>query len=197
LLVVLPKKLKDRLVAELNKRLDLDLDELLSSPKLRLKLSPAELDKSLLELYDTLSESPGGDILRVIGGGGSIGLQNYYMRRRAERERWQKLRDGIAPDIFPVFQDEEGAEDKDKSASQLVRRLLMKNIPKEIGDGNRIYFNSKSSSKEEENRNTPSMCYASRKTQTAGLSTWTGLRPSHSLHHMPARRGCTKFSILI
>jgi hypothetical protein len=75
----------------LDKRLDLDIDEILDTPKLRIKLSPAELDKQLLELYDTISESPGGDVLRILGGGGQIGLQNLYLKRHAERERWKTL----------------------------------------------------------------------------------------------------------
>ena len=103
---VLPKSIRDRLVTELDKRLEIDIDQFLDSPKLRLKLSPAELDKSLLELYDTVSESPGGDILRLIGGGGVVALQNLYMRRRSERERWRKIKEGatFSPlDIFPSY----------------------------------------------------------------------------------------------
>merc|ERR1712085_199584 len=46
---VLPKELQQRLITELDKRLDVDLDELLSSPKLRVNISPAKLDKRLLE----------------------------------------------------------------------------------------------------------------------------------------------------
>ena len=48
---VLPKDIQLRLLKELDKRLDLDVDELLESPKLKVKLSPAELDRQLLEFY--------------------------------------------------------------------------------------------------------------------------------------------------
>ena len=73
---VLPKPLQQRLTAELDKRLDVDLDELLSSPKLRVKLSPAKLDKLLLELYDSVVQGPSGDVFRVIGGGSNVGRQS-------------------------------------------------------------------------------------------------------------------------
>ena len=84
---VLPKELQQRLVKELNKRLDLDVDTLLGSPKLRLQLSPAELDKRLLEFYNTVSESSSGDVLRVIGGGNNVGRQNYYLKQQAQKSK--------------------------------------------------------------------------------------------------------------
>jgi len=195
---VLPPKMKERLAAELDKRLDLDLDELLTSPKLRLKLSPAELDKALLEFYDRASEGAGGDLLRVIGGGGEVGLQNLYMRRRAERERWRKLKDGIAPEIFPTFNYDDAADEKEGTASVLVRRLLRRNINK-IGSRNTIHVQAKKVySKGKENDNTPSMCYACGAARSGGLSTWSGLRSPQSLHRqIPTRSATNKFSLLI
>ena len=197
---VLPQKLKDRLVSELDKRLDLDLDEFLTSPKLRLKLSPAELDKALLEFYDRTSESPGGDLLRLIGGGGQVGLQNLYIRRQAERERWEKMKQGIPPELFPSFSDFDGADEKGGSASQLVRRSLQRNLSK-LGNQNILRSqtrNEESSSRK--NKTTPRMSCANFDATNFGLSTWSGLRPPQTLLHrkMPPRTASTnKFSILI
>lgn len=132
---VLPNPIRERLVAELDKRLDIDIDEILDSPKLRIKLSPAELDKQLLELYDTLSESPGGDVLRIMGGGGQIALQNLYLKRYAERERWRKLNNIDSPppilSLLPSFNVEDvRTEEFQRSASQWVRWSLRKNQQK-------------------------------------------------------------------
>lgn len=82
---VLPKELQQRLIAELDKRLDVDLDELLDSPKLRVKLSPAKLDKLLLDLYDGVTKGPSGDVFRVIGGGASVGRQHLYLKQQAAK----------------------------------------------------------------------------------------------------------------
>jgi hypothetical protein len=127
-LVVLPTQLRDRLVADLDKRLDLDIDELLESPKLRLQLSPAELDKSLLELYDTVSKSPGGDLLRLIAGGGQIGLQNLYMRRRTQKNVYQQ---GVFAEFFPSPLDDDSDRDDPtrRTPVQRIRWALRKNTP--------------------------------------------------------------------
>lgn len=82
---VLPKELQQRLIAELDKRLDVDLDELLDSPKLRVKLSPAKLDKLLLDLYDSVTKGPSGDVFRVIGGGSNVGRQHLYLKQQASK----------------------------------------------------------------------------------------------------------------
>jgi len=113
---------------ELNKRLDLDIEEFLESPKLRLKLSPAELDKSLLELYDNISGGPSGDILRLIGGGGAVGLQNMYMRQKAQKD----LMHGMRPDLFPRLPDEAMSEEKIRTPTQWVQWAMRKNIPKNV-----------------------------------------------------------------
>jgi hypothetical protein len=115
-------------VADLDKRLDLDIDELLESPKLRLQLSPAELDKSLLELYDTVSKSPGGDLLRLIAGGGQIGLQNLYMRRRTQKNVYQQ---GVFAEFFPSpLDDDSDREDPTRRTPvQRIRWALRKNAP--------------------------------------------------------------------
>ena len=124
---MLPQNVRDRLVRELDKRLDLDLDEILDSPKLRLKLSPAELDKSLLELYDNISDGPGGDLLRVIGGGGRVGMQNLYMRRRSLDERRRK---DTLPELFPSILEDALLESDDKTPTERVRWALQRNLPK-------------------------------------------------------------------
>ena len=187
--------MRDRLVSELDKRLDLDIDALLDSPKLRLKLSPAELDKSLLELYDTMSESPGGDILRLIGGGGMVAMQNLYIRRHAERERWRKLKEGSAfsaLDIFPSYVDDVDIDDEryDGTPTQLIRQSLRRNLPK-------ITPRVKSSKTKavETKSDTPSMCSlpTSFYSSSCLAQEWNGLRPAPK----PFRRGATKFSILI
>lgn len=82
---MLPKDLQQRLIAELDNRLDLDLDELLESPKLRVKLSPAKLDKLLLELYDSVTTGPSGDVFRVIGGGANVGRQHLYLKQQQSK----------------------------------------------------------------------------------------------------------------
>jgi hypothetical protein len=180
-------------VAELDKRLDLNIDEFLDSPKLRLKLSPAELDKSLLELYDNMSESPGGDILRLVGGGGFIAMQNLYMRRHAERDRWRKLREGVALDIFPTYVDDvDAVDDKDKSVTQMIRRSLKRNIPPLQRDApDRVSGFDTSLDK---SQNTPTMCYGHAQAQRSfGIVTWNGFLPSVKA----PRRSANKFSILI
>lgn len=164
-------------MAELDKRLDLDIDALLESPTLRVKLSPAELDKQLLELYDAISESPGGDILRVIGGGGPIGMQNLYMRRHAERKWWRRMKSGQAAlDIFPSYVDDDDIAQAGGSASQRVRWSLRRNIPTRMR-------------KKERQKNTPKMYCASPYEGSNRLRTWTGLRPPHHFG--------TKVSLLI
>lgn len=89
---VLPKELQRNMIKELDKRLNLDVDELLASPKMKIKLSPAELDKQLLELHDFIRGSPSGDVLRVIGGGANVGRQNLYLKNQALKVRKSKQR---------------------------------------------------------------------------------------------------------
>lgn len=115
---MLPENLKTRLTAELYKRLDVNLDEFFLSPKLRLKLSPAELDKALLELYDNISESPTGDVLRVIGGGGQIGLQNWYLQNESRKRKPNR----------PLNLEDRYELRGDEAASKWVRKALNRNI---------------------------------------------------------------------
>jgi len=126
-------------VAELGKRLDIDIEEVLSSPKLKFQLSPAELDSSLLELYEVVSDSPGGDLLRLIGGGGALALQNLYLRRQAERDH---MKYGWLPDVFPSLVDEVD-DDKESGPLKRIRAAMRKNLPH--NKGSRSPFSATSS----------------------------------------------------
>merc|ERR1712157_645748 len=53
------------------------------SQTLQIKLSPAELDKQLLELYISVTKGLSGDVLRVIGGGTDVGKQFLYLQQQA------------------------------------------------------------------------------------------------------------------
>ena len=125
---VLPQKLKDRVLKDLDKRLDLDIDELLSSPKLELKLSPAELDRQCLDLYQKVAQGSGGDLLRVIGGGQEVALQHQYMRQQARNQ----LKAAQALNITSPFFVDKSLDDtdaKDRTASQWVKWTMRKNLP--------------------------------------------------------------------
>lgn len=123
---VLPKELQKRMISELDKRLDLDIDEILESPKLRLQLSPAELDKQLLDLYTKVSDGPSGDVFRVIGGGANVGRQNLYMKQQARKQSGKGL------DLFtmPVFADLEDTDDRERTTTQWVKLALSRTLPK-------------------------------------------------------------------
>jgi len=126
---VLPKDLQQKLIAELDKRLDVDVDILLGSPKLKIQLSPAELDRQLLDLYNNLSESPSGDVLRVIGGGSTVGRQNYYLRQQAlktTRER-RKFR-GYADRSRFLSNLPQLTDGDETTASTWVQRALRRNL---------------------------------------------------------------------
>ena len=86
----------------MDKRLDLDLDEMLNSQTLEIKLSPAELDKQLLELYNSVVQGPRGDVFRVIGGGTDVGKQFLYLQQQAikrKKQEQQQLRHDKAIDV--------------------------------------------------------------------------------------------------
>jgi len=118
---VLPNRVKQSLVNELDKRLDLDLDIMLESPKLRLQLSPAELDKKLLELYINVSDGPSGDVLRVIGGGNDVALQDLYVKKKRSSSKNSPL--FLGPDT--------GENPKEgRTTSQWVNSVLKRNLPK-------------------------------------------------------------------
>lgn len=137
---MLPSGVKHRLVNELDKRLDLDIDQILDTPKLRLQLSPAELDKRLLELYkDIAGNGPRGDILRIIGGGNDVALQDLYLRKQALKERAKNpgRSTTYALSLGPTVLDDEATEKK--TASQWVNLALRRNLAKsssnDVGTG--------------------------------------------------------------
>jgi hypothetical protein len=123
---VLPTRVKQRLTSELGKRLDLDIDKILESPKLELQLSPAELDRRLLELYESVAGGPGGDLLRVISGGNDVAFQQMYIKRNEAKKR-SKNRIGRSV-VFGPF-DGDDREDNARTTSQWVQRALRRNLP--------------------------------------------------------------------
>jgi hypothetical protein len=134
---VLPKELQRRLTMELDKRLDVDIDTVLESPKLRIQLSPAELDKRLLAFYNDVSRSPSGDALRVISGGANVGMQNLYMKTQARKQRRRERKGrSFDPAFDPVFNlpsfwddGDEQTEETARTPTQWVTLALRRNLP--------------------------------------------------------------------
>jgi len=127
---VLPKMLQKSLIEDLDKRLDLDIEAILQSPKLRVQLSPAELDKRLLNFYNDVVGGPGGDVVRVISGGASVGRQHLYLKQKARKQRREE-RNGFAYDRFSQsqFNDEINVTDeKNRTLTQSIRRALDRNL---------------------------------------------------------------------
>lgn len=179
---VLPKDLQLRLIAELDKRLDVNLDELLDSPKLRVKLSPAKLDKLLLDLYDSVTKGPSGDVLRVIGGGANVGRQAQYIKQQ------QKMANMQDQGNSPIFDFSSFANNSVEAStpSGLVRRALKRNFPQK--QANRV------SSKDKNEREVPKMSLLIRESRLD--SSWS-VRTIHQgsfTRSLPPRH---KFSPLI
>lgn len=178
-LLVLPKKVKHRLVNELDKRLDLDIDAIFQSPKLRLQLSPAELDKRLLELYKNVADGPRGDVLRIIGGGNDVALQDLYVRRKKNR---QSL---LGPSIG------DNAEEKDRTTSQWVNSVLKRNLPKTGGGPLRRGDDNDKDNKSDELK----MCLTSRHSRTFAHVSSCQTAFTRKFH--PGRSRASSFSLLI
>lgn len=106
----------------------MDIDNILESPKLRLQLSPAELDKKLLEFYKDVTDGPRGDVLRVIGGGQEVAFQDLYIKRRASRSRRNQDVDNSSLSFGPLNDSVEVNDIKPKTASQWVQQALVKNL---------------------------------------------------------------------
>ena len=187
---------------ELEKRLDLDLDEILESPKLRLALSPAELDKQLLELYNRVTDGPGGDILRIVGGGQEVALQSLYLRRQAFKQRAKNPR----YDPLFAFTGLDGDDDDDdfdmdqKTVSDWVSRALRRNLqrrptsttPSQNGDAS--HNGKESSEKTESSSMKMSISFPGAKQNLAR----SGVRVSSaSSSFCPKRSPASSFSILI
>jgi len=198
---VLPKELQNRLITELDKRLDVDLDELLSSPKLRVKLSPAKLDKLLLELYDSVVEGPRGDVFRVIGGGSTVGRQVLYLeeqqksRLAAESQLTQPSED----DDVEILSDGAAAADEASSPTSLVKRALKRNLPpkgttnlRTLAAAADIDQHPKTTNKE---RETPKMSLLDKNTRSD--SSWSMRLVRHGSFTQTRRPPRTKYSPLI
>jgi hypothetical protein len=155
---VLPKELQRRLTLELDRRLDLDIEKILESPKLRLQLSPAELDKRLLDIYNEVSRSPSGDILRLIGGGTNVGLQNLYMQRQASKQRRLERLLRKAGKRQSLFEDETNPQDR--TPTQWVTWALRRNLPPARLRAPSLTTSSSSSHPDETKRKSPSMLLA-------------------------------------
>lgn len=113
------------MLSELDKRLDVDIDEILENPKLRIQLSPAELDKQLLDFYTKVAKGQSGDVFRVIGGGANVGRQNLYMKQQARKKSQKGL------DLFslPAFVDLDD-DAQPRTTTQWVKLALNRRKPK-------------------------------------------------------------------
>lgn len=183
-LLVLPARVKHRLSNELGKRLDLDIEKILESPKLELQLSPAELDKRLLELFESVAGGPGGDLLRVIAGGNDVAFQQMYIKRNEARKRKRnRIGRGV---VFGPF-DNDGREDTPQTptrTSQWVQRALRRNLPQKI---------IPVPEKENEEANLK-MCLSLPRQRTPSFA----VTPTAKSHFCPPRRSSTsKFTMLI
>lgn len=148
---VLPPDIQQSMLAELDKRLELDVDELLSSPKLKLQLSPAELDNQLLELYKAVVDNPTSDALRSALGGSKVGRQGYYLKQQALKAK-TKARVENAQNK-PQFLNDAGEGDATKWIKQTLRRNLQSN-------GNKSFLPDKkhmSKTKDSQKNDHPSM----------------------------------------
>ena len=185
--------MKQLLGNELEKRLDLDIDRILESPKLRLQLSPAELDKQLLDLYKKVADGPSGDILRIIGGGKEVALQDFYIKKQAARGRARNPRaaDKITFGPFEALGDE--SDSGRLTASQLVNSVLRRNLPKtEIIPRDETY----DSDEKDKSRMTMSLSVGSHQRS----QTWTRNAPRHisfTRHSVLGRNPSASFSLLI
>lgn len=184
---VLPKDVQLRLIAELDKRLDVNLDELLDSPKLRVKLSPAKLDKLLLDLYDSVTKGPSGDVLRVIGGGANVGRQAQYIKQQ------QKMANMQDQGNSPILDSSSFANNSVEAStpSGLVRRALKRNFPHKQANRWVPYSDSP---KDKNEREVPKMSLLIRESRLE--SSW-GVRMIHQGSFTPSLPPRNKYSPLI
>lgn len=186
--------MKERLISELEKRLDLDIDDILEAPKLRLQLSPGELDKQLLELYKNIANGPSGDVLRVIGGGQEVAFQDLYIKRRAKKDRKKQLLNQAGLSFGPFDPLDDDASKDSLTASQWVQQTLNKNLRSNFAPTNIPNSDKKSS--------------ASRK-EKSDMKMVTQLETSRTCSHAfsplasaptkfcPPRKSASTFSLLI
>lgn len=178
------------MASELGKRLDLDIDKILESPKLELQLSPAELDKRLLELYENVAGGPGGDLLRVISGGNDVAFQTLYIKRNAARQRRKDTTSPKSLSFGPFDVHDKEA----KTASQWVQRALKRNLPKKNVP---IPSDERTQSSQQQNEEKPKlkMCLGG---NTKSYNQFSSV-PSTTRHTFcpPRRSSASKFTLLI
>lgn len=190
---VLPNGLKQRLANELGKRLDLDIEKILDSPKLELQLSPAELDKRLLELYENVAGGPGGDLLRVIGGGNDVAFQTLYIKRNAAKERKKNATNPRSAAFGPFDVNNKDAGTPSQSFQRTLKRNLKKSISRPSPNND-----DQSKSAHQENEDKPKL--KMRLGLDAGrCSTQASSVPSIMRNHFcpPRRPSSSKFTLLI
>lgn len=161
---VLPPDLQNKVLADLDKRLDIDIDSILESPTLRLQLSPAELDKRLLNFYTKVTDGAGGDVIRMAGGGSVVGRQTLYMKQQAQKHRRQEAQ----PLDPPAWAQMDKPEADDTRVTQLVKRALRQNLPSRSGNfvpGAKSALNTQAKNQD---KTQMSICYSCRPTFTRG-----------------------------
>lgn len=124
---VLPEDLQKRMLSELDKRLEVDVDSLLASPKLKLQLSPAELDKQLLDLYNAFAENPSADMVRTVLGGANVGRQGHYLKEQARKQKNLVRLESGEKNALPQFLDDVGVGEY-RSATSWIKKTLRRNL---------------------------------------------------------------------
>lgn len=170
------------MVKELDKRLDLDIDKLLTSPTLEVKLSPAALDKQCIELYEYIAAGPSGDVLRIIGGGQEVAMQHRYMKRQALK---QLQADRARNVTTPFFFNMNNTAEKEGTASQQVRWTMRRNLPRNSTGALPTHFSlpqnsdskQKTTTQKEENNMRMSIIQPSQKSSylQSSSSSWGGV----------------------
>jgi digalactosyldiacylglycerol synthase len=194
----LPDDVQERMVSELEKRFEIDFEEFLGSPKVRLRLSPAELDRQLLDLHNSVSRSPSGGLLRMIGGGEFVGAQNYYLKQQALKQ--MQLNSFAAPletseivtskevSLSPSYLLESGDP---LSLTSSIRKVLQKNnlrqgmstkasasLQKKKDDHDASVVGSRTKQKDGLSSITPSLCCGRIDSWTPSSRPGVQLRPS-------------------
>jgi hypothetical protein len=157
----------------------------MSSPKLRVKLSPAKLDKLLLELYDSVTDGPSGDVFRVIGGGLNVGKQNLYLKQQQLKNAKTTYHEDFSDDsenITPVT---------------LVKRALSRNFPakwrQDVDDDTLTSASKVNSSVGERQKQAPKMSLVKKSTPQMNLS----MQVIHRGSFAPYRPSMRSYSPLI
>ncbi|KAL3924962.1 MAG: hypothetical protein SGILL_000718 [Bacillariaceae sp.] len=193
---VLPDRVKDRLVNELDKRLDLDIDSILESPKLQLQLAPAALDQQLLYFYKNVTDGPTGDVLRVIAGGQEVALQDFYIKSRAAKKAAKDPKE-LEKLNFGPFQALGDESDEDgRTASQWVNSVLRRTLPK-----NELPISHSDEDKKKDDKSKMSMSLLTRPAFHRPKTSWAQhadlLKSSFTRPSYMGRSMATKFSEIL